>query len=272
MSNKPSQSTSAAAPQANRVDILELLKKATIRHQSPHEYAPEAVHEPMPPQQQQQQRVPDLLRILQGSKSSPNYAAKQPNGSGLMPELSTITNSAYNHGYNPTAPINQSSGNAGASEQSRSSEYAPNKYQTPGLNGSTIVSKDHVPFNIAASLQQSSPMLSSVSSSIPNNGQLTKPFYHTSYGNASPQKTASLLQALQSGSVPPSTAAAISPMGYANVSPLTRAPPLTPHQLIDPTLNEINRRIGGEQQPVLSKPEFIQQFMNIIQVSAMHAG
>jgi hypothetical protein len=49
-------------------------------------------------------------------------------------------------------------------------------------------------------------------------------------------------------------------------SSFSSATPLMPHQSLDLTQTELNKRLGGKQHKVLSKPEFIQQFLNIVQV------
>jgi hypothetical protein len=89
------------------------------------------------------------------------------------------------------------------------------------------------------------------------NGELTKPFYppfmNMSPAN-SPRNPGSLLQALHGGIPPPPPHSQSVPMGM----------PLMPQQVMGLMRPEVARRFGG--RPTLSKPEFIQQLLNMIQV------
>ncbi|KAI8148299.1 hypothetical protein BJV82DRAFT_591584 [Fennellomyces sp. T-0311] len=103
---------------------------------------------------------------------------------------------------------------------------------------------------------------------------MDKPFYPTP--SISSQKT-SLLQALQGGPSPqpppqqwPSPVAPPPQFGSprSNAPPpfgspgLSNAPPLQPRTMLELTLPEVERRYPD---PTLSKPEFIQQFLNTLQ-------
>lgn len=122
---------------------------------------------------------------------------------------------------------------------------------------------------------------------------------------ASPRNSASLLQALQGGmgggpggnSVSPSPSSSAVPNGLnpllqqqqqgftsasstgalhgspgpafsssTSRSSFSSATPLMVHQSLDLTQTELNKRLGGKQHKVLSKPEFIQQYLNMVQV------
>ncbi|KAL1932817.1 hypothetical protein VTP01DRAFT_8495 [Rhizomucor pusillus] len=87
------------------------------------------------------------------------------------------------------------------------------------------------------------------------------------------QKAASLLQTLQGGlrtDTPPSSNLAAAPLPPPPPPPppmsvmngVPPPPPLAPQHAVELSQGEVLRRFGGG--PMLSKPEFIQQFMNIV--------
>ncbi|KAI7882139.1 uncharacterized protein EV154DRAFT_40489 [Mucor mucedo] len=87
-------------------------------------------------------------------------------------------------------------------------------------------------------------------------GELTKPFYPPFMNMspaASPRNPGTLLQALHGGILPPPPTQQNVPMGM----------PLMPQQVMGLMRPEVARRFGG--RPPLSKPEFIQQLLNMIQ-------
>ncbi|KAG2232889.1 hypothetical protein INT48_004902 [Thamnidium elegans] len=86
------------------------------------------------------------------------------------------------------------------------------------------------------------------------NGELTKPFYPPFMNMspaASPRNPGTLLQALHGG-IPPIIPQQ-QPLGM----------PLMPQQVMGLMRPEVARRFSG--RPILSKPEFIQQLLNMIQ-------
>ncbi|KAF7721446.1 hypothetical protein EC973_004670 [Apophysomyces ossiformis] len=108
--------------------------------------------------------------------------------------------------------------------------------------------------------------------------QLTKPFHplpaHMQPSpSASPNKAAALLQTLQGGtssmrgyiSAPPPPPLRLAPS--TSTPSLGHPPPLLPQETLDLTQPEIDRRFS--QRPLLSKPEFIQQYLNIVQHDIM---
>ena len=121
---------------------------------------------------------------------------------------------------------------------------------------------------------------------------------------ASPQKAASLLQALQGGGPPqpPQQQSPLPPPGIrqsprlpehqrawpspsamypsprlgVNAGPTGPHPvpqhppqPLMPQSTLDVIQPEVDQRLGSEGRPPLSKPEFIQQFLNMVQVTVI---
>lgn len=99
------------------------------------------------------------------------------------------------------------------------------------------------------------------------NGELTKPF-HPPYMHMSPSGSPStpnrnpgaLLQALHGGLAPPPPAPA-PPSAFMGI-------PLMPQQVLGLMRPEVGRRFAGG--PMLSKPEFIQQLLNMIQVGTIN--
>ncbi|KAI9310175.1 hypothetical protein BX666DRAFT_2010951 [Dichotomocladium elegans] len=95
---------------------------------------------------------------------------------------------------------------------------------------------------------------------------------------ASPNKTLTLLQVLQGVTQPQGTSTS-APCGSPQTmgqhpwppppatfaSPLNAAPALVPQQVLELTHPELDRRLRAEDRPVLSKPEFIRQFLGMIQ-------
>jgi hypothetical protein len=97
------------------------------------------------------------------------------------------------------------------------------------------------------------------------NGELTKPFYPP-FVNMSPaaspnnRNPGALLQALHGGLPPPPP-----PPPPQQQQSVPMGMPLMPQQVMGLMRPEVGRRFGGGR-PMLSKPEFIQQLLNMIQV------
>jgi hypothetical protein len=188
----------------------------------------------------------DLLQMLKKATttSTPTTAAEQSPPKNVDNDIFRVltgNNNQYvkhqaNHYPNPTPPNNMAT-----NYMSMPSDEANNMMN--GLNN----------MNIHNDTPQRRVMA---------NGELTKPF-HPPFMNMSPAASPSnpnrnpgaLLQALHGGLAPPHPPAP--PSVFMGM-------PLMPQQVMSLMRPEVGRRFAGG--PVLSKPEFIQQLLNMIQV------
>lgn len=110
------------------------------------------------------------------------------------------------------------------------------------------------------------------------NGELTKPFYPPNFANNNGNSPAhspltqnrnpgALLQALHGGLIQPPLPPPPPPHYLMNPHPPQLGGLLPPQQVLGLMRPEVARRFPNGGRPTLSKPEFIQQLLNMIQVS-----
>lgn len=268
----------------NQVDILKFFGRATITPQSP-------ANEPKPENQQQQQHASELLKLLQPNKAAEDQGVKQQQ---QMPQPPQPPN---NHYSQPPPPM-MFGGHPPPPPPPPSQPYHYQHHHPYPMEDMAAAAAHVNEYPMMYPQHQSSPMRPPPPPTHPPpppptssavDGELSKSLFPGSSlhpaAAASPQKTASLLQALQGGGtngpVPvsstssprnspyllgnrpwPSTAGASG--NYS--SPLSNAPPLTSQQVMDLTQTELDRRMQ-EGQATLSKPEFVQQFLNMVKVN-----
>lgn len=240
-------------PAESKVDILQMLKKASNTSpvnvgndlfrvlngssQQSQQTLPNQHQQPpqQPPQQQPLQQQPLQQQLLQQQplqQQQPQQQQQQQQPHPYPQQQQQYPASRPNMNF--TIPI------------SECSDRAENRLQELfDTNGNNIHKKNNM-------MHENAPRRAIA------NGELTKPFYppfmNMSPAN-SPRNPGSLLQALHGGIPPPPPPSQSVPMGM----------PLMPQQVMGLMRPEVARRFGG--RPTLSKPEFIQQLLNMIQVN-----
>ncbi|KAI7874830.1 hypothetical protein K492DRAFT_174099 [Lichtheimia hyalospora FSU 10163] len=270
----------------DQVDILKFFGRATITPQSP-------ANEPKP-ENQQQQHASELLKLLQPNKTTDDQGVKQQQQQMPQPPQPPM-NHSNNHYTQPPPPM-MFGGHPPPPPPPPSQPYHHPHHPYPMEDMAAAAA--HVnEYPMMYPQHQSSPMRPPPPPTHPPppptsstfDGDLNKSLFPGSSlhptAAASPQKTASLLQALQGGGtngpVPVSSTSSPrnspyllgnrpwpTPAAGGNYSsPLSNAPPLTSQQVMDLTQSELDHRTP-EGQPTLSKPEFIQQFLNMVKNDA----
>ncbi|KAI7901325.1 uncharacterized protein BX663DRAFT_514110 [Cokeromyces recurvatus] len=212
-------------PVESKVDILQMLKNATT--------APKVAPSPNHPTLQNAGN--DLLRVLTGN-NQPQSSPTNHNGSTSQPIMMTPYNNNSNNSNNMHL----------MQQQQQPENMLSNKLKNlfiDDMTGSNTENNNHIPPNTRRIIA---------------NGELTKPFYPPFMSSpvASPNNQRNpntLLQALHGGLPPP-----LPPLPQPLVGM-----PLLPQQAIGLMGPEISRRFAN--RPLLSKPEFIQQLLNMIQ-------
>ncbi|KAI7860488.1 hypothetical protein BDC45DRAFT_103460 [Circinella umbellata] len=292
--------TATAPSNAGQVNILQLFEKASL---SPQQKQPVSQKQ----QQQSNNHATDLLSMLQSGQKGPEQQQQQPHPHQLPhpPPPPSVPSSAaaFFNGYNGFPGSEIFPDNNGV--PTRMPQPPPPPPPLPQMFNQSQSSPMQYPSH---SLPHQPPSVGPAAAAvIGGNGELNKAYYpafppppsHPA-ATASPQKAASLLQALQGGgpaqplqqqsplpppgirqsprlpdhqrSWPSPSGMYPSPRLGANAGPNVPHPPvpqqsqsLMPQQTLDIIQPEVDRRFGNEGRPPLSKPEFIQQFLNMVQ-------
>ncbi|KAI9490769.1 hypothetical protein BDB00DRAFT_874942 [Zychaea mexicana] len=277
----------ATAPSSGQVDILKLFEKASI--------TPQQASMPSQEQKTQANNTSDalLLNMLQaghdGSEQQPPMPPPPPFSHQQQqpplhppppPPPPAQPAAAFFNGYNGFPHGSEEFHDSGF-PNTRSQQHLP--VPPPPQQ---LFNPQSSPMQFPSqSLPQQPPAAAPAAAAVIGGaGEPNKSYYPSAVpphpaATASPQKAASLLQALQGGPPPPAVRQSPRmsdqhrpwpPTGVMYPSPrlggaANVTPSLMPQSTINLTQPEVDMRFAGDGRPLLSKPEFIQQFLNMVQ-------
>ncbi|KAI9476546.1 MAG: hypothetical protein EXX96DRAFT_302121 [Benjaminiella poitrasii] len=232
-------------PIESKVDILQMLKNATVSATNPTSTPSPAL----------KNAGNDLLRVLAGNQQQQQQSPSIHINNGFNQPVMTTP-------YNEIDLMQKQQQQQQEEEEADTAESViTNKLKDLFKNSSNMNGTNAVNGNDILSMTTAP----AATRRIIANGELTKPFYPP-FMNMSPvaspnnqRNPNALLQALHGGLPPPPPP----PLLHQQQQPLVVMPLLPPQQVIGLMGPEINRRFASK--PMLSKPEFIQQLLNMIQ-------